>query len=199
MGMGAGCTRSIRAFSPSRSPGSPTTRRQGDLLRHHLHPDHCGHRRQSAARQILRGADRSGASAGHPNLIAYEDFIEGHSAEAKWGGFDENTAAGLCYTSGTTGEPKGVLYSHRSNVLHAMAANQTDCGAGANDVVLPVVPMFHANAWAGVRGADVRRQDGDAGPSSTGKAFTSCLRGESHLHRRSADGVAHAAELHAGK
>ncbi|HRE42432.1 MAG TPA: long-chain-fatty-acid--CoA ligase [Terricaulis sp.] len=84
-----------------------------------------------------------------PNLIAYEDFIEGHAQDAAWGGFDENTAAGLCYTSGTTGDPKGVLYSHRSNVIHAMAANQTDCfGAGASDVVLPVVPMFHANAWA---------------------------------------------------
>ncbi|MEZ5994784.1 MAG: long-chain-fatty-acid--CoA ligase [Hyphomonadaceae bacterium] len=82
-------------------------------------------------------------------LIAYEDFIAGHATEAPWGGFDENTACGLCYTSGTTGDPKGVLYSHRSNVIHAMAANQTDCfGCGANDVVLPVVPMFHANAWA---------------------------------------------------
>jgi len=84
-----------------------------------------------------------------PNLIAYEDFIAGHAQEAKWGGFDENTAAGLCYTSGTTGDPKGVLYSHRSNVLHALAANQTDVfGAGASDVVMPIVPMFHANAWA---------------------------------------------------
>ncbi|MBY0565286.1 MAG: long-chain-fatty-acid--CoA ligase [Hyphomonadaceae bacterium] len=82
-------------------------------------------------------------------LIAYEDFIAGHSAEAQWGGFDENTAGGLCYTSGTTGDPKGVLYSHRSNMIHAMAANSADCfGAGASDVVLPVVPMFHANAWA---------------------------------------------------
>jgi fatty-acyl-CoA synthase len=82
-------------------------------------------------------------------LIAYEDFIAGHSTEASWGGFDENTACGLCYTSGTTGDPKGVLYSHRSNVLHAMAANQTDVfGCGANDVVMPIVPMFHANAWA---------------------------------------------------
>ena len=83
------------------------------------------------------------------HFVSYEDFIHGHAQEAKWGGFDENTAAGLCYTSGTTGDPKGVLYSHRSNVLHAMAANQTDVfGCGANDVVLPVVPMFHANAWA---------------------------------------------------
>jgi fatty-acyl-CoA synthase len=84
-----------------------------------------------------------------PGAIAYEDFIAGHDQTAQWGNFEENTACGLCYTSGTTGDPKGVLYSHRSNMLHALAANQTDCfGAGANDVVLPVVPMFHANAWA---------------------------------------------------
>ncbi len=83
------------------------------------------------------------------HFVAYEDFIHGHLQEAEWGGFDENTACGLCYTSGTTGEPKGVLYSHRSNVIHGLAANQTDCfGAGAADVILPVVPMFHANAWA---------------------------------------------------
>jgi fatty-acyl-CoA synthase len=84
-----------------------------------------------------------------PGAIAYEDFIAGHDQTAAWGGFDENTACGLCYTSGTTGDPKGVLYSHRSNMLHALASNSVDCfGAGANDVVLPVVPMFHANAWA---------------------------------------------------
>jgi fatty-acyl-CoA synthase len=83
------------------------------------------------------------------HFVAYEDFIHGHAQEATWGGFDENTAAGLCYTSGTTGDPKGVLYSHRSNVLHAMAANSTDVfGCGASDVVMPIVPMFHANAWA---------------------------------------------------
>jgi len=84
-----------------------------------------------------------------PGAIAYEDFIAGHAQDARWGGFDEQTACGLCYTSGTTGDPKGVLYSHRSNMLHALAANQSDCfGVGANDVVLPIVPMFHANAWA---------------------------------------------------
>jgi fatty-acyl-CoA synthase len=82
-------------------------------------------------------------------LVAYEDLIAGRPHEVDWGGFDEQTACGLCYTSGTTGTPKGVLYSHRSNVLHAMAVNQTDVfGCGAADVVLPIVPMFHANAWA---------------------------------------------------
>ena len=73
-------------------------------------------------------------------MVAYEDFIAGQSTEARWGGFDENTACGLCYTSGTTGDPKGVLYSHRSNLLHAMTANQTDVfGCGAKDVVMPIV------------------------------------------------------------
>jgi len=82
-------------------------------------------------------------------VVAYDDFIAQQSQEAAWGGFEENTACGLCYTSGTTGDPKGVLYSHRSNILHAMMANQTDgFGCGAADTVLPIAPMFHANAWA---------------------------------------------------
>jgi fatty-acyl-CoA synthase len=84
-----------------------------------------------------------------PNATNYEDFIAGQSTDAHWGGFDEQTACGLCYTSGTTGDPKGVLYSHRSNIIHAMMANQTDgFGCGAADTVLPIAPMFHANAWA---------------------------------------------------
>ena len=82
------------------------------------------------------------------NAVAYERWIEGHGTECSWGGFDENTAAGLCYTSGTTGNPKGVLYSHRSNVLHTLLTLQADVmGMTATDVILPVVPMFHANAW----------------------------------------------------
>jgi fatty-acyl-CoA synthase len=78
-----------------------------------------------------------------------EDFLgAGGPATAAWGGFDEETAAGLCYTSGTTGDPKGVLYSHRSNFLHALCSNQPNGFAiAATDVVLPIVPMFHANAW----------------------------------------------------
>ena len=78
----------------------------------------------------------------------YETAIGGQSENCAWGGFDENTACGLCYTSGTTGDPKGVLYSHRSNVLHALVGLQKDVlGMSATDTVLPVVPMFHANAW----------------------------------------------------
>jgi fatty-acyl-CoA synthase len=84
-----------------------------------------------------------------PNLVAYEEFIAGADENFAWKEFDEHTACGLCYTSGTTGNPKGVLYSHRSNVLHAFIAGQADAmGLRAVDTVLPVVPMFHANAWA---------------------------------------------------
>ena len=82
------------------------------------------------------------------NVRTYEEYIAGKSTDVVWGDFDENTACGLCYTSGTTGDPKGVLYSHRSNVLHTLIGMQTDAiGIGAKDTVLPVVPMFHANAW----------------------------------------------------
>jgi len=84
-----------------------------------------------------------------PNAIAYETWLSAHDADFAWASFDENTAAGLCYTSGTTGNPKGVLYSHRSNVLHGLLANQPDVfGLRSQDNVLPIVPMFHANAWA---------------------------------------------------
>ena len=78
----------------------------------------------------------------------FETLIAENSADVTWGGFDENTAAGLCYTSGTTGDPKGVLYSHRSNTLHTLTTLQRDVmGLSVMDTVLAVVPMFHANAW----------------------------------------------------
>ncbi len=82
-------------------------------------------------------------------VVAYEDFVASADENFTWKSFDENTACGLCYTSGTTGNPKGVLYSHRSNVLHALMASQADAQGVRNaDAVLPIVPMFHANAWA---------------------------------------------------
>ena len=78
----------------------------------------------------------------------FETLVEGQSGDCAWGGFDETTAAGLCYTSGTTGDPKGVMYSHRSNFLHTLITLQPDVmGLSQRDVILPVVPMFHANAW----------------------------------------------------
>ena len=88
------------------------------------------------------------ADSGIPNLQSYEAWLAPHGGDYTWPVFDENLAAGLCYTSGTTGHPKGVLYSHRSSMLHALASAATDViGICSRDTVLPVVPMFHVNAW----------------------------------------------------
>jgi len=87
-------------------------------------------------------------TAALPGALCFETLIEQASPDFVWGGFDENQACGLCYTSGTTGNPKGVLYSHRSNFLHTLVSLQKDVMAlSALDTVLPVVPMYHANAW----------------------------------------------------
>ncbi len=81
-------------------------------------------------------------------LLSQDTLLAGVSADYAWPHFDENTASALCYTSGTTGRPKGVLYSHRSTILHAYAIDMADVlGLRATDRVLPVVPMFHVNAW----------------------------------------------------
>jgi len=83
-----------------------------------------------------------------PNLHCYEELLEAQDDRFAWPTFDERSAACLCYTSGTTGNPKGALYSHRSTMLHAYAAALPDAlNLSARDVILPVVPMFHVNAW----------------------------------------------------
>jgi len=84
-----------------------------------------------------------------PDLLCYEALLEKEKADFQWPSFDERTAACLCYTSGTTGNPKGALYSHRSTMIHAYGAALPDAlNLSARDVVLPVVPMFHVNAWS---------------------------------------------------
>jgi fatty-acyl-CoA synthase len=97
---------------------------------------------------VLTDADNMPDTA-LPNAVSYEDWIGAVDDDFEWKSFDENTAAGLCYTSGTTGNPKGVLYSHRSNVLHGLMVNTPDIfGLKSEDVIMAIVPMFHANAWA---------------------------------------------------
>jgi acyl-CoA synthetase (AMP-forming)/AMP-acid ligase II len=83
-----------------------------------------------------------------PNALCYEELLAAEDENFDWVKVDERAAAGLCYTSGTTGNPKGVVYSHRSNVLHALTLNSADfIGLRSLDSVMPIVPLFHANAW----------------------------------------------------
>jgi 3-(methylthio)propionyl---CoA ligase len=97
---------------------------------------------------MLCAADKLPLDTGVPNLISYEAWIAKQSSIYSWPAFDENSASSMCYTSGTTGNPKAALYSHRSTVLHAYAAALPDVmNLSARDSVLPVVPMFHVNAW----------------------------------------------------
>jgi fatty-acyl-CoA synthase len=93
-------------------------------------------------------ADQLPADTGIPGLRSYEAWIGAQSDAYNWPEFDENSASSMCYTSGTTGNPKAALYSHRSTILHAYAAALPDVMClSARDAVLPVVPMFHVNAW----------------------------------------------------
>ena len=97
---------------------------------------------------LMADRERMPAETRIANLLCYEDLIDGSSADYAWPLFDENSAASLCYTSGTTGNPKGALYSHRSTVLHAYGSAMPNAlNVSAADTVLPVVPMFHVNAW----------------------------------------------------
>ena len=96
----------------------------------------------------LCDADKLPADTGIPNLVSYEAWIGAQPTSYNWPSFDENSASSMCYTSGTTGNPKAALYSHRSTTLHAFAAALPDVMClSARDSILPVVPMFHVNAW----------------------------------------------------
>ncbi|MBA4195866.1 MAG: long-chain fatty acid--CoA ligase [Comamonadaceae bacterium] len=96
----------------------------------------------------LCDSDKLPTDSGIPGLVSYEAWIGGQSATCVWPDLDENSASSMCYTSGTTGNPKAALYSHRSTLLHAYGAALPDAlGCSARDSILPVVPMFHVNAW----------------------------------------------------
>lgn len=97
---------------------------------------------------VMMGPRDEAAAKAVPGLKFFDELLETGDASEPWPELDENAASSLCYTSGTTGDPKGVLYSHRSTVLHSIAGNQPDgLNISAMDTVLPVVPMFHVNAW----------------------------------------------------
>jgi len=99
-------------------------------------------------RGVVFMCDRAHMPANFPDALCYEELIANEPDTIDWPQFDERMASGMCYTSGTTGNPKGVLYSHRSTVLHAMGVNQPGLfGFTPEECVLPVVPMFHVNAW----------------------------------------------------
>lgn len=110
------------------------------------------------------------------NAICYEELIDSQSDALEWPRFDENTASSLCYTSGTTGNPKGALYTHRSTIIHAYASALPDVlHMGESEVILPVVPMFHVNAWGIPYGATmVGAKLVFPAPNSTVKAFMNC-------------------------
>ncbi|MBJ6111462.1 long-chain-fatty-acid--CoA ligase [Hymenobacter sp. BT523] len=97
---------------------------------------------------LMTGPEHLPTRSELPGLCSYEDLLAAEAPHYEWPSFDENTACSLCYTSGTTDQPKGVLYSHRSTLLHALGISLPDAlGCSALDVIMPVVPMFHVNAW----------------------------------------------------
>ena len=124
--------------------------------------------------------DKLPKDTGIPNLMSYEAWIGKQSTDYTWPVFDENTASSMCYTSGTTGHPKAALYSHRSTVLHAYAAALPDVmGLSARDSALPVVPMFHVNAWGlPYSAAMVGCKLVFPGPALDGKSVYELMEGE---------------------
>ncbi|TNF64643.1 MAG: long-chain-fatty-acid--CoA ligase [Rhodobacteraceae bacterium] len=129
---------------------------------------------------VLMGPMTEAAAQAIPGILSYDDLVAGGDPAFEWPQFDENTASSLCYTSGTTGNPKGVLYSHRSTLLHSFAGNTADgLAISARDVVLPVVPMFHVNAW-GVPycAAMVGAQLVMPGPNLDGESLVRLIDGE---------------------
>ena len=137
-------------------------------------------RRQLRDRRAVRGHGRRRRRARCPNALRYEELLAEQPTGFDYPELDERQAAGLCYTSGTTGNPKGVLYSHRSNVLHALASAWPTRRrwASRSDRVLPIVPMFHANAWGLPYAAMlIGRRPGDAGPVPPGRAAGQADRG----------------------
>ena len=97
---------------------------------------------------LMADKDRLPTETKIPNLVCYEDLVAAEVGDYTWPDFDENTASSICYTSGTTGDPKGAVYTHRSTLLHSFASALPDSmNVRATDAVLPVVPMFHVNAW----------------------------------------------------
>ncbi|MGM9426230.1 3-(methylthio)propionyl-CoA ligase [Hydrogenophaga sp. MI9] len=128
----------------------------------------------------LCDADKLPADTGIPNLRSYEAWVGGADDTYTWPEFDENCASSMCYTSGTTGNPKGAVYSHRSTLLHAYGAALPDAlGCSARDSILPVVPMFHVNAWGlPYSAAAVGCKLVFPGPALDGKSVYELIEGE---------------------
>ncbi|GLS14532.1 3-(methylthio)propionyl-CoA ligase [Hydrogenophaga electricum] len=128
----------------------------------------------------LCDADKLPEGSGIPGLQSYEAWVDAQPDTYTWPEFDENCASSLCYTSGTTGNPKGAVYSHRSTLLHAYGAALPDAlGCSARDAILPVVPMFHVNAWGlPYSAAAVGSKLVFPGPALDGKSVYELIEGE---------------------